>query len=721
MSHHKIICGHILNVLEGMPDDSVDMLMTSVPYWGLRDYGEDTATDWNDWHGQLGLEPTPELYIKHLHTVFAEVKRVLKKSGTCWVNIGDSFAGSSKGIGSSPDPKWEGARNDNMKHKTEWDKIDLPAKCMCMIPERFAFMMLDLGYILRNKIIWHKCLSGNTPIYLRSKNKPLRTTVREAYRLPVKTLELATSEGWKNVIRIERQPTQDLLTIHLRNGMKIEVTPEHRFPINECLKEAKYLKKGDKLLHIQFPDEEGTSLGTREIGWIVGLYLAEGSKKKKGIQFSLHAKESSFSKKLQEFAKSFAGEWKEYIYGNNLSVVLSGSAVIGIIKNYIAGEGASKKHLTQRAFMENNKFLSGLLSGYLDGDGHYDEKNNRWRIGFTKNRELEWDLRVVCNRLGYHIRAFLRKAKIAEREYPIIRGEIRKATTGHFNQKDDYEVLRIENTKGITYEIEIEDTEHLFALADGTLTHNSNPMPSSVKDRFNTTYEMLYFFSQSRKYWFDLDAVRMPHKKIDRRSIDKDGKKILGRIEYGNVPYQSDVYLGQTPAGKNPGDLWNINTQPFSEAHFAVFPEKLCEKPILSGCPAEVCSVCGKARVRITETVIDPKEGRKKSYKGKVELDGSPTNRSVSELYKESLSKKRETIGWTDCQCSQEDKYEPGVVLDPFAGSGTVGVVAERLGRNSILIDIKRDYCEMAFKRLKPLIEQTKLSGERSEIERIGF
>jgi len=151
---HQIICNHVIPALKTLPDEHVDMLMTSMPYWGLRDYGEDTATDWQDgWHGQLGLEPTPELYIEHLRMVFAEVKRVLKKTGTCWVNIGDTY-NSNSGFSRATNGWGRDGRAGGSADKNEY--ANLPAKCMCMIPERFAFMMIDLGYTLRNKIIWHK-------------------------------------------------------------------------------------------------------------------------------------------------------------------------------------------------------------------------------------------------------------------------------------------------------------------------------------------------------------------------------------------------------------------------------------------------------------------------------------------------------------------------------------------------------------------------------------
>ncbi len=84
----EIICGEALEALKKLPGESVDMCVTSPPYYGLRDYGID---------GQLGIERTPDEYIERLTNIFSEVHRVLKKDGTLWVNIGDSYAGSGKG------------------------------------------------------------------------------------------------------------------------------------------------------------------------------------------------------------------------------------------------------------------------------------------------------------------------------------------------------------------------------------------------------------------------------------------------------------------------------------------------------------------------------------------------------------------------------------------------------------------------------------------------
>ncbi|GAI10374.1 unnamed protein product, partial [marine sediment metagenome] len=209
------------------------------------------------------------------------------------------------------------------------------------------------------------------------------------------------------------------------------------------------------------------------------------------------------------------------------------------------------------------------------------------------------------------------------------------------------------------------------------------------------------------------------------RMVFAEVKRVQGNWNGHREPLSSyqgmDIKKMCDSAGKNPGDCWTINTQPFPDAHFAVFPEKLCEKPILAGCPAEVCKYCGMARVRITKTKLIKTQNihRHQKYGDSGQFGHQAANR-----YRDGHIpgyNETETIGWTSCSCQQKDKYEPGIILDPFAGSGTVGVVAEKLNRSSILIDIKADYCEMAYNRIEELAAQTTLSGKRSIVMREGF
>jgi len=290
-----------------------------------------------------------------------------------------------------------------------------------------------------------------------------------------------------------------------------------------------------------------------------------------------------------------------------------------------------------------------------------------------------------------------------------------------------------------------------------------NHMPDSFKRGFTHSYEPVFMLVKDRNYWFDLDAVRVPHKESSKKRVLRavsNKHKYLSHPEYSggggiNKPrpnrrklsinfsdlfgesnkeyhreqnmaisqyqYAEGDYLvvNLHPSGANPGDVWSISNQSFSGAHFAVFGERFVEPLIKAACPQWICKKCKKPRERIVRVhrPSDYDPSCVADYADKVNTNWH--NRPVSKIFKDSLRSRREIVGWTDCGCSAG--WEAGVVLDPFAGRGTVGIVAEKLGRNSILIDLNKDYCEMAYRGLKPLVAQKKLTGEESIIEKIGF
>ena len=198
---NQIICGDSLEVLKQMPDESIDCCITSSPYWGLRAYGTNPQLwdadincqhEWqevidtkragstnadssyerpsrnasqelrniksgfcskcNAWRGELGLEPTPELYVSHLVQIFREVKRTLKKEGTLFLNLGDTYNGSG-GPGTYTDRKKPGVTKFDNPNR---DYNGLKPKDLVGIPWRVAFALQSDGWWLRQDIIWAK-------------------------------------------------------------------------------------------------------------------------------------------------------------------------------------------------------------------------------------------------------------------------------------------------------------------------------------------------------------------------------------------------------------------------------------------------------------------------------------------------------------------------------------------------------------------------------------
>jgi DNA modification methylase len=144
MSSHRIIQGDCIEGLRTLPNASVHCCVTSPPYWGLRDYGHD---------GQIGLEATPEAYVARMVEVFREVRRVLRDDGTCWVNLGDSYAGNASSGGKNSNDGGPAVRVAGVPTK-RGDGIK--PKDLCGIPWRVAFALQADGWWLRQDIIWHK-------------------------------------------------------------------------------------------------------------------------------------------------------------------------------------------------------------------------------------------------------------------------------------------------------------------------------------------------------------------------------------------------------------------------------------------------------------------------------------------------------------------------------------------------------------------------------------
>ena len=157
-----VIQGDTLSILKTLPDESIDLIITSPPYYGLRDYQVD---------GQIGLEKDFEEYLKKLLAITAELKRVLKKTGQLWWNHGDAYGGSLQGHGASQ-PSETGFQKpagiDKRYCKNKPPLANMKQKCLLMQPERLAIRMIDeQGWLLRNKIVWAKT------VLLKKKNRTI--------------------------------------------------------------------------------------------------------------------------------------------------------------------------------------------------------------------------------------------------------------------------------------------------------------------------------------------------------------------------------------------------------------------------------------------------------------------------------------------------------------------------------------------------------------------
>lgn len=211
------------------------------------------------------------------------------------------------------------------------------------------------------------------------------------------------------------------------------------------------------------------------------------------------------------------------------------------------------------------------------------------------------------------------------------------------------------NLLGIPWRVAFALQDDGWILRNAVVWHKPNAMPESVTDRLSTRYEMVFMFSKSLKYWFDLDPIREEYdgdRDLSRRAHRSANKPntvrntwppvggtqgATGRIGASARRATQGAQASPEPVGRNPGDVWTIPTQPFTGAHFAVMPAKLAERCIQAGC----------------------KPG--------------------------------------------------GTVLDPFSGSGTTGLAAARHGRKYVGIDLNADYLDLS---LRTRLSQTTLFEE---------
>jgi site-specific DNA-methyltransferase (adenine-specific) len=201
-------------------------------------------------------------------------------------------------------------------------------------------------------------------------------------------------------------------------------------------------------------------------------------------------------------------------------------------------------------------------------------------------------------------------------------------------------------------------------------------MPNPVRDRLSCTWEVVYFLTRERRYFFDLDAIRIPHRsnRPKQRGVAVGEKLLDSRPDWAGPLAGNNAGLARMkatgivghPLGKNPGDVWQLPVSNYRGAHHATFPPALVERPLLATCPERVCIQCGGPWRREN---VDPR--RRKATKGDMRAN-----------------------------CSCQAGWQPGLVLDPFCGANTTGLVAERLGRDWLGIELNPTYARLAEERI---------------------
>ena len=227
-----------------------------------------------------------------------------------------------------------------------------------------------------------------------------------------------------------------------------------------------------------------------------------------------------------------------------------------------------------------------------------------------------------------------------------------------------------------------------------------NPMPESVTDRPTKAHEYVFLLTKSARYFYDADAVREPQLEPGRiqrhgNGIRHDATRDSLRVDH--VRTESAYH----PAGRNLRSVWTIPSAPFPEAHFATFPPALASRCIQAGTSERgCCAACGAPWERQTDVAY-----YSSTYGDSVRPDRPGSNDEKGggdefgvKRFEERKRRIATTTGWHP-SCACDAAVMPCTVLDPFGGSGTVGAVAEGLGRHSVLVELSPAYVAMAERR----------------------
>lgn len=266
-----------------------------------------------------------------------------------------------------------------------------------------------------------------------------------------------------------------------------------------------------------------------------------------------------------------------------------------------------------------------------------------------------------------------------------------------------------------------------FALqADGwylrsdCIWHKGNPMPSSVKDRPTTDHEYIFILSKRQRYFWDAEAVKEPV----AGTAHSRGKGVHPKSAAPGSGIKANSSFSAAVRGlvakRNIRSVWKINSHAYPEAHFATFPPGLPERCIRAGSSQHgACSECGAPWVRVVSRPTRPGVGGDVATSlrdGGLTVEAGLERTGMSHFrYNQWLQENpAQTVGWAP-SCTHDADRRPCVVLDPFSGAGTTGLVAARLGREYIGLEQSTEYAQQSRERIV-----RELGASREQLEQMG-
>jgi DNA modification methylase len=664
---NEIILGDNREILPTFPDKCVDLVVTSPPYFNsAKKYQRGSG-----FHYSMDVgEP--------LYTILdcsSELYRVLKDDGFYCLNLGFSYG--ETGI---------------------------------LRPFYIVERLLRYRFFVVGMICWKKCLAMGTRLFVKHNSEYKIVNIEnlvdmlnkdELVLIPSQTIE--GKEVWVKVKNVFNMGKRKILKITIRGGITVRCTPSHRFVTRKSVfnirhpikrrncrqikfKEARELSTSD-YLYINANLETELLNGTQDDydnGFIVGFYLAEGSWiyreykpfknndlskysqkalihrfgkikprgiHRRGVQFSCGKKDidRGYVKKLEKYHININR------YGNRVHIT-NYDDIFELVKLYVTGRHCDTKYLLDLAFNKSKMFLKGIIDGFLAGDGCYEKEARRWRVAIKPNWKLKEQIEMICRIVGYDFR-FNSVRNVKETKtgkfYPSMWFSIR-TPEGQCRSKQFGMVLNK------IKKIEQDGIDVVYNIEVGLIYKGHKTNSQSIKSHLNK-YNNLYFLGNG--IWTH-NSNPIPIK-----------DRLTNSFEYIFV-------LAKRPNVKYPnpeiGYRHNFFEDNERERMLAVFREKISSL-LETGNPLDgIMHLIESLFVKPHETNI--------------------LNTSIAKSDGDSSAPFPEELPRF---CIEVFSKEGDLVIDPFLGSGTTCVVAKKMNRDYIGIEINSLYHEKSINRVK--------------------
>lgn len=779
----SIYVGDVREALKDIPDESVNMCVTSPPYWNLRDYS--TATweggnpDCNHIKGemrrglglsdssastrggakkiaetpnisygnncekcgaervdkQLGLENSPEEYVQNMVEIFREVRRILRGDGTLWLNLGSSYAASRS---------YQVRDNKHIDVGNEMS-ASIPQgfkpKDLIPIPWMVAMALQQDGWYLRSDIIWAKPnplpesvrdrpTKAHEYLFLLSKN-PQYYYNNEAIREPAEWSRWGDQTNGKH-------EGMDSAASWIKPKTKAELTPARRKPL--------------------IPEQTKQGVGSQGVGSeTFGHWADERGRNKRTVW---HIATQPYSKAhfacVDEATECLtASGWKNHNHINPGELaaqydieeqVISWGAIETIARYEVVDQEMvvgrcrdldiyltpNHRCVIQRRHPQTRKALPPVIvRADALKNSHLVPTTADWAYEGDTSLPLEW-----AELLGWYIAegheskrtlaVELYQSESANPEKVARIEELLRQVGAEWTSSRSIREWRGRPSVSVAFRVTGYAAVRLRELAPSKQIPSDSPLWS--KNRIEAFMAgilggdgslrpdgRLSFIQKDERQAGMVQALAIRlglSATLSKRSdgictvyLTKHKTRSFRGTNGVGVSLGRELYTGIVWCPKLPNGTWvaRRNGRVFITGN--TFPEKLVEPCILAGCPEFICATCGNPRERILTLTHDMSSPKSESdFFGDGRDPG--VHRKLGAAYQKKLDAAERLSDWSDCG---HENYVPGVVLDPFLGSGTTAQVARSLGRHCIGVELNPDYVDLAIEHYHTMTKEEKL------------